>query len=100
MADRRDNPTSRERSGLPGWVKMLGIVVAVLVLLVIAVMLVGGGGHRPRRHGGAGRDEPPPIHIERALASQATLASPDSPRTVMDDHSPSSRQRRFPSWDR
>jgi hypothetical protein len=36
--------------GMPRWVKVSGIIVAVLVLLVVIVMLISGGGHGPRRH--------------------------------------------------
>jgi hypothetical protein len=40
--------------GMPRWVKVSGLIVAVLVLLLIVVLLVSGG-HSPRRHlsGGA-----------------------------------------------
>jgi len=38
-------------TGIPRWVKVAGIVLAVLALLVIVVLLVGGGDHGPRRHG-------------------------------------------------
>lgn len=49
--------------GIPRWVKVAGIIVAVLALLVVLVMLVGGGGHGPRRHGSAGAGgQAPPIH--------------------------------------
>jgi hypothetical protein len=47
--------------GMPRWVKVSGIIVAVLVLLVVIVMLISGGGHGPRRHassGGLGRQAP------------------------------------------
>ena len=36
--------------GIPRWVKVSGIVVAVLIVLVIAVMLLAGGNHGPGRH--------------------------------------------------
>jgi hypothetical protein len=49
--------------GIPRWVKLVGIVVAVVALLVVVLLLVGGGGggggHGPQRHGGAGGDTPP-----------------------------------------
>jgi hypothetical protein len=35
--------------GMPRWVKVSGIIVAVLVLLLVVVLLVSGG-HGPRRH--------------------------------------------------
>jgi hypothetical protein len=40
--------------GMPRWVKVSGIIVAVLVLLLVIVLLLAGG-HSPRRHlsGGA-----------------------------------------------
>jgi hypothetical protein len=101
MADWRGDPNSREQTGMPGWVKTLGIVVAVLVLLVVAVMLVGGGGHRPRRHGGAGRDAPPPITQDAPLgvpgdASHTGLPLEGSWMTI----APDSRQRRLLTWNR
>ncbi|MPZ18488.1 MAG: hypothetical protein GEV06_11325 [Luteitalea sp.] len=37
-------------SGLPRWVWVSGIIVAVVVLAVVAIMLIGGG-HGPRLHG-------------------------------------------------
>lgn len=58
MADPPRYPNSREEAGIPRWVKVLGIVVAVVVLLVVATMFIGGAGHSPRRHGGAGGDVP------------------------------------------
>jgi hypothetical protein len=45
--------------GMPRWVKVSGIIVAVLVLLLVIVLLVSGG-HGPGRHlsGGAGGNAP------------------------------------------
>lgn len=38
--------------GLPRWLKVFGIVAAVLVLLIVTILLLGvGGGHGPGRHG-------------------------------------------------
>jgi hypothetical protein len=48
MAD----PYSGDSAGLPRWLKVTLLAVAVLVLAVVAVLLVGG--HEPRRHGPAG----------------------------------------------
>jgi hypothetical protein len=52
-----------EHTGIPRWLKVSGIVVALLVLLVVVLMLTGvlggqsgggdGGPHRPRPHGAA-----------------------------------------------
>jgi hypothetical protein len=36
--------------GMPRWVKLSLIVVAVLVLLLVIVMLIAGGDHGPSRH--------------------------------------------------
>ncbi|MFP8958981.1 hypothetical protein ACLIYP_00110 [Streptomyces nanhaiensis] len=36
--------------GIPRWVKVSGIVAAVLVALVVLVMLLSGGEHGPGRH--------------------------------------------------
>jgi hypothetical protein len=60
---REDAGVSADRGsppGMPRWVKLSGIIVAVLVLLVVIVMLIAGGGHGPRRHasGGAGGHAP------------------------------------------
>jgi hypothetical protein len=45
--------------GIPRWVKVVGIVVAVVALLVVVMLFVGGGGdggHGPRRHGAGSAD--------------------------------------------
>ena len=39
-----------EHPGLPRWVWVTGLFVAVLVLAVIAAMLLLGGEHGPGRH--------------------------------------------------
>jgi hypothetical protein len=36
-------------TGIPHWVKVVGIIVALVALLVVIMLLVGGG-HSPRRH--------------------------------------------------
>ena len=36
--------------GMPRWVKVFGITVAVLLAVVLLVMLVSGGQHGPGRH--------------------------------------------------
>ncbi len=51
MTDDHDNRYEHEpATRIPRWVKVAGIVVAVLALLVVIAMLVGGGGHGPGRH--------------------------------------------------
>jgi hypothetical protein len=52
-ADRESPP------GMPRWVKVSGIIVAMLVLLLLIVLLISGG-HGPRRHlsGGAAGHAP------------------------------------------
>jgi hypothetical protein len=39
-------PTPR----IPRWVKLVGIILAILVLVVVIGLLVLGGGHGPRAH--------------------------------------------------
>lgn len=59
MVDPSHVPDSRERDGLPRWVKVGGIAVLIVVLLIVVVMLLTGGPggeHGPSRHGAA--DEP------------------------------------------
>jgi hypothetical protein len=60
MTDPSSDPESRPHTGtargghpgLPRWVKMSGIIIAILVLALVAVMLIAGGDHGPSRHGG------------------------------------------------
>jgi hypothetical protein len=41
------------RSNARRWVKVTGVIVAVVILLVVGWQLLGGaGGHGPGRHGG------------------------------------------------
>jgi hypothetical protein len=62
--------------GMPRWVKVAGIIVAVVALLVVVMLLVGGGGggggHGPQRHGGAGGQTAPSsvtaVHLPPLLA--------------------------------
>jgi hypothetical protein len=61
MAAERGSPP-----GMPRWVKVSGIIVAVLVLLLIVVLLVSGG-HGPRRHLSAGADHAPRSRVTAAL---------------------------------
>ncbi len=48
-------------TGIPRWVKLTGIVMAVVALLIVAMVLIGGGGgHGPSRHQPSGGDADPP----------------------------------------
>jgi hypothetical protein len=40
--------------GTPRWVKVFGVIAAVLFLFVLYSVLTGGGGHGPSRHGSPG----------------------------------------------
>lgn len=56
MADRPPDPdpaASPDRyPGTPGWVKVLGLVAAIVVLLIAFILVTGlGGPHGPQRHG-------------------------------------------------
>lgn len=48
----RDDPDPDLESGfgIPRWVKVVAIVVAVLALLAVVMLLIGCGGHGPSRH--------------------------------------------------
>jgi hypothetical protein len=64
----------RESTGVPRWVKVVRIVVAILVLLVVVMMLTGGvGKHNPMRHGGEGADAAPVSVAESRHAPPAGL---------------------------
>lgn len=38
-----------ESSGLPGWLKIAGLVLIIIGLVVLAMLLLGGG-HNPMQH--------------------------------------------------
>jgi hypothetical protein len=61
MAAERGSPP-----GMPRWVKVSGIIVAVLVLLLVVVLLISGG-HGPRRHLSGGADHAPLSSVTAAL---------------------------------
>jgi len=44
--------------GVPRWVKVSGLIAAVLALLVVTVMLISGGEHGPGRHMSSGLSTP------------------------------------------
>lgn len=48
----RDAGTGREpATGMPRWVKVFGIITAVVVLLLVIILLIGSN-HGPSRHNG------------------------------------------------
>lgn len=57
--------------GMPGWVKVSGIIVIVLVLLVVGLMFIVDrqGGHGPGQHGAWGQSAG---LVEQALGGEAT----------------------------
>jgi hypothetical protein len=87
MTDRPRSPDTGDDSGrvydresttgIPRWVKVVGIIAVVVVLLVVVMLLVGGGDHGPRRHGsgGFGGQAPPSsvtaVHVPPLLAAKA-----------------------------
>jgi hypothetical protein len=60
MADTPEHPPARhdrdlqsgpgQPPGMPRWVKVFGITVAVLLVVMLLAMLVSGGRHGPGRH--------------------------------------------------
>lgn len=48
--ERDDLGHQDEIPGVPGWVKVLGISLAVLVVVILLVMVISGGQHGPGRH--------------------------------------------------
>jgi hypothetical protein len=59
---------------MPRWVKVSGIIVAVLVLLLVFVLLVSGG-HGPRRHASGDAAD----HGPRSSVTAALTLSGDGP---------------------
>ena len=60
--DAGTDPDDFTTTGAPRWVKVSGIIAAVLVLLIVIVMLASGGRHGPGRHlrsGEGGGHRPP-----------------------------------------
>jgi hypothetical protein len=43
-------PDRESTTGMPRWVKVLGIITIVVVLLFVIMLLMGGGRHGPGRH--------------------------------------------------
>ncbi|HEX7172945.1 MAG TPA: hypothetical protein VF365_10105 [Candidatus Limnocylindria bacterium] len=58
MADRPPAPDPAgppdRYPGIPSWVKVLGVVAALVVLFIVFALVTGlGGPHGPQRHGAA-----------------------------------------------
>ena len=75
MTDRPSFPDSGDDSGLvydresttgiPRWVKVVGLILAVLALVVVVVLLAGGGEHGPSRHRSDGSGGQAPMLVAR-----------------------------------
>jgi hypothetical protein len=54
-------PDRGSTTGTPRWVKVFGLIAAVVVVLFVVLLLFGSGGHGPGRHaGGDGGQTPAP----------------------------------------
>ena len=62
--------------GLPRWVKVSGLVLAVLLALLLAAHLLSGGGHGPGSHMSIGADTVP--------SARASEAAPPNPVTTQE----------------
>ena len=51
--------------GIPRWVKVSGLIAALIVLVVVALMLIGGD-HGPGRHTGAPANLPSFVTAEQS----------------------------------
>jgi hypothetical protein len=58
--------------GMPRWVKVTAVIVAVLALLLVIVMLISGGGHGPQRHRSDGAAGPA---ARSSISAAFTLSS-------------------------
>jgi hypothetical protein len=47
----RNGPELGDESGVPRWVKAMGVVVLLLVLAAVVLVVLGVGEHGPGRHG-------------------------------------------------
>jgi hypothetical protein len=57
-------PGRGSTTGTPRWVKVFGIIAAVVVLLLVIVLITRGpGGHGPSRHTGGLGGHPPPASV-------------------------------------
>jgi hypothetical protein len=61
--------SSDQPPGVPGWVKISAIVVAILIVVVVVAMLWGGN-HGPGRHLSAHISEPPATQILEGVRSE------------------------------
>ena len=48
--------TTSTPPGTPRWVKVSGIIIAIVILLFVIMLFVGGGNHGPGRHLPSGGD--------------------------------------------
>jgi hypothetical protein len=57
MTDPSPSPETGETPkypGMPGWVKVSGVVVLALIVLLVVAMVASGGQHGPMRHAPSG----------------------------------------------
>ena len=57
MTDSAPQPDTGETArypGIPGWLKVSGIIALVLIALLVVVMVASGGQHGPMRHSPSG----------------------------------------------
>jgi hypothetical protein len=70
---------------MPRWVKVSGIIVAVLVLLLVVVLLVSGG-HGPRRHASGGAGSQASVSVSSVTASLTLPGGPGGRQVVWGEH--------------
>jgi hypothetical protein len=48
-----EEPAAVKRPAAPRWVKLFGVITALLIVLVVVLLLASGGNHGPGRHSGS-----------------------------------------------
>ncbi len=71
QSDTGDGTDRGAPPGMPGWVKLSGVIVIILVLLVVGLMFIVDrqGGHGPGQHGAGGQSAG---QVEQALRGEVT----------------------------
>ncbi len=75
---------------IPRWVKVSGLIVAIVVLLVLVVLLLGGGlsGHGPSRHSGGQDGDTSRIAALESVADKAGWGATSDEHASASSHSP------------